>query len=545
MYIIILIDIVILSCIAWLLLKTIKFRREGVQAAREFSDVRDEYQTLNSSLPVGFFSLSENGDVEEGNSEFVNILKCIDNIDYKDFNLFKASTVIPQSDINHLKESGLLDTQYHTSNSTYSDLLFRIRRLGTDASKKQGYIGTIIDKTEDISTSSTRAAMYSMFQLAMDKANIAVATVNAFDSTFNVTNAWYNLLYVNKGVSLKESFKNVPPEDLVKITNFMNRIKNIQFNEEEYAKYYGYNISSAADDKNKIDVTANIKVLSGGKTHYIRFYGILTEYSPDEGKMIIEFVLFNIDGPVEREIKLLESLHKTRSAETLKNKSIANMSTEIQQPLNNILEDTSKIFSASKQEDEKRYLKDLSRSNAELLLTISEVINISRIESDAYIPKIVDIDPGVLAAEVVNEFKAMLKENVFIEYHPASYDKVSLDIRLVKELLRDLAISSAKRTSDGTITFTIREEDDGANAGSTNLFMAISDTGTPLNKEEMHPENYKSVAKLLAKTNLEIYIAHHLANMLGGKLGFEIDKKFGKDVNTVWCRILTKKTVNN
>jgi hypothetical protein len=536
----VIIDILIIVGIVYLYLKSKKIRAERVAIAKDFSTVSDEFQTLNSSLPVAFFYMTEEGGIEDVNSEFENILKNIDNRGYKGFNLFESSTVIPKEDFNRLKESGILDMQYHTKDSKYSDLLIRIRKISS--LNKKGYVGTVIDKSEDIATSSARSAMYDMFQLAMDKSNIAVATVNAFDNSFSVTNAWYDLLCVKPGVTFKESFKNAPPEELVKVTNFMNRIRNIQFNEEEYAKYYGYNINNTGEDKNKIDVTANLRVIFGGATHYIRFYGILTEYAPDEGKMMAEIVLFNIDEQVNREIKLLESLHKTRSAESLKNKSIVNMSTEIQQPLDDILSDTAKIFSASKEEEEKNLMKELSRSNAELLLTISEVINISRIESDAYVQKISDVDPGVIAAEVVDEFRAMLRENVFVEYHPSVHSKLSVDTRLVKELVRDLAISAAKRTHEGSIIFTVREEpEDSAGGEQIELFIAITDSGTPLSKAEMRSENYKTLAKSSTKTSLEIYVAHHLASILGGNLEFRIEKQFGKDLNTAWCRIPAKR----
>jgi len=535
-----LIDILLIIGIAYLYLKRKKIRAESVSLAKDFSTVSDEFQTLKSSLPVAFFYMTEGGNLEDVNSEFESILKHIENCEYKGFCLFESSSVIPREDFNHLKKSGVLDMQYHTKNSKYSDLLIRIRKINSFNIK--GYIGTVIDKSEDIATSSARSAMYDMFQLAMDKANIAVATVNAFNNSYNVTNAWYDLLYVKPGVTFRESFKNAPAEELVKVTNFMNRIRNIQFNEEEYAKYYGYNINNTKENKDKIDVTANLRIIFDGVTHYIRFYGILTEYSPDEGKMMAEIVLFNIDGQVNREIKLLESLHKTRSAENLKNKSIVNMSTEIQQPLDDILSDTSKIFCASQEEEKKNLMKELSRSNAELLLTISEVINISRIESDTYVQNFSDIDPGVIAAEVIEEFRAMLRENVFVEYHPSVHSKLSIDIRLVKEIVRDLAISSAKRTHEGSIVFTVKEEPmEGEGGEQIELFIAITDSGTPLSKAEMSSDNYKTVVKKAAKTSLEIYIAHHLASILGGRLEFSIEKQFGKDMNTAWCRIPAKR----
>jgi len=538
--IIALIDILLIIDIVYLYLKRKKIRAERVSLAKDFSTVSDEFQTLNSSLPVAIFYMTERGYIEDVNSEFESIFKNIENCEYKGFNLFESSSVIPKEDFNHLKKYGVLDIQYHTKSSKYSDLLVRIRKI--TSFKIKGYIGTVIDKSEDIATSSARSAMYNMFQLAMDKANIAVATVNAFNNSYNVTNAWYDLLYVKPGVTFRESFKNAPAEEFVKVTNFMNRIRNIQFNEKEYAKYYGYNINNTKENKDKIDVTANLRIIFGGVTHYIRFYGILTEYSPDEGKMMTEIVLFNIDEQVKREIKLLESLHKTRSAENLKNKSIVNMSTEIQQPLDDILLDTAKIFCASKEEEKKHLMKELSRSNAELLLTISEVINISRIESDAYVQKFNDVDPGVIVAEVVEEFRAMLRENVFVEYNPTVQSKLSIDIRLVKEIVRDLAISSAKRTHKGSIVFTIREENyEGERGEQIELFIAIANSGTPPSKAEMSSNNYKTLVKKAAKTSLEIYIAHHLASILGGRLEFSIEKQFGKDINTVWCRIPAKR----
>jgi len=541
--IIALIDILLIIGIVCLYLKRKKIRAEKVLLAKDFSTVSDEFQTLNSSLPVAFFYMTDGGEIEEVNSEFESMLKSIENREYKGFNLFESVSVIPKEDFDHLKKSGVLDMQYHTKNSKYSDLLVRIRRINSFNIK--GYIGTVIDKSEDIATGSARSAMYDMFQLAMDKANIAVATVNAFNNSYKVTNAWYNLLYVEPGVTFRESFKNAPAEELVKVTNFMNRIRNIQFNEEEYAKYYGYNINNTNENKDKIDITANLRIIFGGVTHYIRFYGILTEYSPDEGKMMVEIILFNIDEQVHREMKLLESLHKTRFAESLKNKSIANMSTEIQQPLDDILSSTAKIFCASKEEEKKKLMKELFRSNTELLLTISEVINISRIESDAYVQKFSDVDPGVITAEVVEEFRAMLRENVFIEYHPSVHRKLSIDVRLVKELLRDLAISSAKRTQEGSIVFTVREEQaEGETGEQIELFITITDSGIPLSKAEMSLDNYKMNARKTAKTSLEIYIAHHLASMLGGRLEFSIEKQFGKDMNTALCRIPAKRVEN-
>ena len=126
-----LIDILLIIGIVYLYLKRKKVRAERVTIAKEFSTVSDEFQTLNSSLPVAFFYMTEDGGIEDVNSEFENILKRIDDCGYKGFNLFDSSSVIPKEDFKRLKESGVLDMQYHTKDSKYSDLLIRIRKISS------------------------------------------------------------------------------------------------------------------------------------------------------------------------------------------------------------------------------------------------------------------------------------------------------------------------------------------------------------------------------------------------------------------------------
>lgn len=540
-------ELLLLAGVVFLLLEIKKNGKRKRELQGDYSIVKDEFDTLNDNLPVGFFYLSEDGTIMEGNAELANIIRAVDKKDsFRGFNVFSSSSLISKSDIEHLKETGTLDKMYHTGNSAYSDILVRISRI--QVYKETGYTGIVIDKTEDMATGKARTNMYNMFQIAMDRANIAVATVNIFDNSFSATNAWYSILHVKQGINFNDSFVNAPPDEKVKVTNFMNRIRNIQFNEDLYKQYYGYNIVKQGEEVEKVDVTAIIKLVINDSEHYVKFYGILTEYSPDEGRVVAEIVLCNIDEQVNRELMLLASLQKTRSAQNLKNKSIANMSTEIKEPLNTILSNTEKIFACGDTAHAKNLLKELSRSNEELLLTISEVINISRVESAAYMQNIVEIDPGTLVADVVAEFRSMLRENVFVEYKPKKREKVIIDSRMVKELLRDLAISSAKRTSAGTITFYLREEPS-TDFSMVDLFVAISDTGTPLSKEEMQPDNYKLLSKRVkTKTSLESYIVRHISNLLHGEIGFRVEKQFGKDINTSWCRFpagKAKERLNN
>ena len=92
--IIALIDILLIIGIVCLYLKRKKIRAEKVLLAKDFSTVSDEFQTLNSSLPVAFFYMTDGGEIEDVNSEFESMKSALLLIQSSDLQTYMSTMKI-------------------------------------------------------------------------------------------------------------------------------------------------------------------------------------------------------------------------------------------------------------------------------------------------------------------------------------------------------------------------------------------------------------------------------------------------------------------
>jgi signal transduction histidine kinase len=223
--------------------------------------------------------------------------------------------------------------------------------------------------------------------------------------------------------------------------------------------------------------------------------------------------------------RLMKAKNNAEENNRLKTAFLANLSHEIRTPMNgimgfiNLLEDPD--FRAGKFDS---YLDLVKKSSERMLETISNIIEISRIESE----EIPVYNSGVDINEILNE--------LYRVYQPAAKEKglklilnlkinngkciIHTDKNKLITILRNLLKNALKFTKEGMIEFGFQQKDE-------NGLFYVKDTGLGI-PEDWHTlifERFAQVDSTLTSQyeglGLGLPIAHFYADLLGGRLWVE------------------------
>jgi signal transduction histidine kinase len=238
-----------------------------------------------------------------------------------------------------------------------------------------------------------------------------------------------------------------------------------------------------------------------------------------------------------RNRQLIEASHVANEAVAAKSRFLANMSHELRTPLNAILGFAdllkSGIFGPLNQR-QSEYAAHIHTSGHHLLDLINDVLDISRLDLDAYVlsPERLDlreaINGGLRTLSIAAEGKGVrLAAEV-----PEALPGVTADERALKQVLLNLLSNAVKFTpAGGTVTLAAGLRADGG------LAVSVSDTGIGIPPEDMarlfQPfQRAENTRRHDAEgTGLGLVISRRLMEKHGGTL--ELESQLGKGTRAV------------
>lgn len=242
----------------------------------------------------------------------------------------------------------------------------------------------------------------------------------------------------------------------------------------------------------------------------------------------------NLQELVEkRTVDLSLARDQADEANRAKSTFLANMSHELRTPLNAVIGYSEMLLELAVAQNLAEFTADLGkirRAGTHLLAIISEILDISRIESGHADLTVSEIDIGELVKRVSNIMAPDISNgNVFTVDCPASIGKFKSDDTKVQQCLLNLVSNASKFTSNGVITLTVSRER--RNSGECIVF-CVSDTGIGIAADQLRSifnpffQIEPSKTSNRGGVGLGLAITHRLVTLLNGTV--HVESEVGK-----------------
>jgi PAS domain S-box-containing protein len=238
---------------------------------------------------------------------------------------------------------------------------------------------------------------------------------------------------------------------------------------------------------------------------------------------------------VEKE--LINSKEKAEESDKLKSAFLANMSHEIRTPLNGILGFSTLLKEPELKEEEKEeFINIIDKCSNQLLHIVTDVIDISKIESGQEKARFVVFNLRELLLEIQLFFQplAVLKDLklIFINNLPTDLVHIFSDPVKLRNALNSIIENAIKFTDTGGIDVNI-------SANNNYLIFRITDTGIGIEPvyQKVIFDRFRQVEITMERkyggTGLGLSLAKSFTELLGGSV--EVDSSLGKGSTFTIC----------
>ena len=217
------------------------------------------------------------------------------------------------------------------------------------------------------------------------------------------------------------------------------------------------------------------------------------------------------------EEELIIARDKAQQSDKLKSVFLANMSHEIRTPLNaivgfsNLLVDGDMAF---KKEEVKEFLSLINLNCEQLLALISDILDLSKIESNTMIFNITEQPLTPLLQNILRAQQINVPQEVELLLDlPAADTIITTDPLRLKQVINNLINNAIKFTSKGAITLGSRQNND-----QVSIF--VKDTGTGIDEDKINRifERFYKGDNFVQGTGLGLAISHTIVEHLKGTI---------------------------
>jgi signal transduction histidine kinase/ActR/RegA family two-component response regulator len=227
------------------------------------------------------------------------------------------------------------------------------------------------------------------------------------------------------------------------------------------------------------------------------------------------------------------ALHSEEAANQSKSDFLATMSHEIRTPINAILGMNTMIMREAKQEEIKKYSKDIHNASKTLLTLINDILDFSKIESGR-----LELVQGVYClGDVVEDLLNMVKPKaedknltLKVEINPNIPNRLYGDDVRIEQAILNILNNAVKYTEKGSVTLWM--DYDSFASGDILLKVRVSDTGIGIKEEDVAKlfSPYQRIDeqrnKKVEGTGLGMTITKNLLEKMGSTL--EVSSVYGE-----------------
>ena len=217
------------------------------------------------------------------------------------------------------------------------------------------------------------------------------------------------------------------------------------------------------------------------------------------------------------EEELIIARDKAQQSDKLKSVFLANMSHEIRTPLNaivgfsNLLVDGDMAF---KKEEVKEFLSLINLNCEQLLALISDILDLSKIESNTMVFNITEQPLTPLLQNILRAQQINVPQEVELLLDlPATDTIITTDPLRLKQVINNLINNAIKFTSNGAIPLGYRQNND-----QVSIF--VKDTGTGIDEDKINRifERFYKGDNFVQGTGLGLAISHTIVEHLKGTI---------------------------
>lgn len=362
------------------------------------------------------------------------------------------------------------------------------------------YLFINIDTTETTSAHTKIQEFEDLFLLIGNYAKVGFAHFNIVTRDGYAQDTWYRNLGEKEGIPMPQVigvYSHVYPEDRAVLKNFVRQVKEGTVN----------------------SLSKEVRVDKGnGKYSWTSINVMVRDYRPQDG--IIEMLCINYDiTPLkETERKLIVARDKAEETDRLKSAFLANMSHEIRTPLNSIVGFSSLLAETDDKEERKEYIKIVETNNELLLQLISDILDLSRIESETFDFVYQNVDVNEICMEIVKSMKMKVTgdvELIFEKYMPQCH--IRTDKTRFTQVVTNFINNALKFTKQGRVSLGYEQ------TSPHELKFYVSDTGVGISKKNQDNifDRFVKLNTFVQGTGLGLSICKSIVTQMGGKIGVE------------------------
>lgn len=473
-------------------------------------------QNIYKNLPAGIELYDKDGFMTDLNDKEMEIFGLRHKEDVIGLNLFD-NPLLPQGLKDKLKAGApidmsfnydfdRLDGYYSTSRTGTISLISKFAPLYDALGNLINILLINIDNTETTNAYSKIQDFEEFFTLIGNYAKVGYAHFNALKCDGYAVNSWYRNLGEKEGTPLNEIIKvhsHFHPDDRRMMLRFFDQVL----------------IREASH------LRRDVRILREDGTYtWTRVNVMVRDFRPEDGIIDMVCVNYDITELKETERKLIAARDKAEELDRLKSAFLANMSHEIRTPLNAIVGFSSLLTETEDMKDRKQYMAIVQENTELLLQLISDILDLSKMESGAFEFVKSDTDVNLLCSEIIRSLRMKVPagvELVFEECLPGCH--VWADKNRLNQVISNFINNALKFTFSGSITLGYYRQTD----GYLRFYVRDTGMGIPKNKIKTVFDRFVKLNSFVHGTGLGLSICKSLVEQMGGTIGVESEEGEG------------------
>lgn len=237
-----------------------------------------------------------------------------------------------------------------------------------------------------------------------------------------------------------------------------------------------------------------------------------------DGRKWILYTAWDITDQKILERKLRLAKEEAEESNRIKSAFLANMSHEIRTPLNSIVGFSSLLAETDDREERQEYIKIVETNNELLLQLVSDILDLSKIESGTFDFVRSDLDVNESCMKIIKSMEMKVPETVdlvFEKYMPDCH--IYTDKNRFMQVITNFINNALKFTKQGTIALGYEQ------TAPHEIKFYVRDTGVGIPKEKIDSifERFVKLNTFVQGTGLGLSICKSLVSQMGGKIGVE------------------------
>ena len=467
-------------------------------------------RNIYKNLPVGIELYDKDGYLVDMNDKELEIFGLTDMKEALGVSLFENPN-IPEDVKEKLRARENVDfsinydfskiDQYVTSRrKDIINLQTKVALLYDSQNQFSNYLFINIDTTETTSAYTKIQEFEHLFLLIGDYAKVGFAHFNVMTRDGYAQDTWYRNLGEKENTPMPQVigvYSHVHPEDCAVLKQFVGQVK----------------------EGKATSLSKEVRVNRGnGKYSWTSINVMVRDYRPQDG--VIEMLCINYDiTPLkETEQKLIIARDKAEELDRLKSAFLANMRHEIRTPLNSIVGFSSLLAETDDREERQEYIKIVETNNELLLQLVSDILDLSKIESGTFDFVRSDLDVNESCMKIIKSMEMKVPETVdlvFEKYMPDCH--IYTDKNRFMQVITNFINNALKFTKQGTIALGYEQ------TAPHKIKFYVRDTGVGIPQEKIDSifERFVKLNTFVQGTGLGLSICKSLVSQMGGKIGVE------------------------